>query len=316
MKLSPVFRVSQVRSVARRCHWSWREITTYLALAGAAAQGAGCAGDGDTSNTLVGASGDATAYAGLAAATALATPAVVLGAATASVAADKRPTNKGSTGRPLTQAEYEKLVSSTPVEQRSALGHYNDDRPELAADARLVPNTQLDWVTLSIAPFYIFDSGLDLHHHSGFGAVFDFAFVQREQKDGWFGTLSGDLLAYRTTAEARRSGSGRHETIFSGSAHANIGGGVRWKGLEMRVYAGSGLGGTHSEGTAREDKRPHKVGGTLDVSVQGGGRIAISPTEQFCIFTGYRWLWNTPLGTSQKAEQIMQSIEAGVTFRF
>jgi hypothetical protein len=236
-------------------------------------------------------------------------------------ALDRRahPSSKGVDGElpdPVTVVEFEPV----PESERSPLGHYQDEIPSVA-HARRVPNVEVDWLTLSLSPLYVFDSGMDLHDHTGWGGVVDCSVVLRERSRSWYSKYGIDFVYFQTDANTTYGGTSHHEEIQAYRIHFNLSGGMRYHGIDFSVFVGAGMGATHTSGTEYNVTGSHT---SVDAVAQIGARLGYQPADWCMMFVGYRAMWSVPFQVIDDRDDARykfpslsaQSVETGITFLF
>jgi hypothetical protein len=258
------------------------------------------------------------------AATAVVAAPIVVGSVIAGAIGENPNSNKESDGQPI--PEEMKKQYTTPVGDTIISNDLLHRQPTYAPNARLVTNTSYDWLGLNASMFYVFDSGIDLQRHTGWGGSVEGFIILREGRKPWYSKVSFDLTYLETEARIRRGGARVHETIECYQTHINLAGGVRWDRFDIVPLAGIGFGFTDSSGT-----RYNRDGAyfSCDALVQAGLRLSYRPTDWCNFFVGYRVFWNISLehedyydryGREQyrakSPSMSMQSVEAGMSLLF
>jgi hypothetical protein len=222
-------------------------------------------------------------------AAAVATPYVLTTAAIE--LAESPPSNMQSPGVPVPE-EVRARVEPTPVSEQDPLGSYNPEPPpQFTADSRKVTNTAIDWLGVSASGFYVFDSGIDLQHHTGWGGVTEFFVVLREADNSWYSRVSADFAFFETNARVGRGGAVYHEQVDAYQGHLNLWLGARYGDFDFGAMIGAGVGVTDTRNTHYNEYH----GGdytSVDALLQVGARLTYRPTDWCNLFVGYRVFWN------------------------
>jgi hypothetical protein len=245
---------------------------------------------------------------------------VTVGVIVAEQIAENPQSNKENTGQPIPE-EMKKQYAPDPAEN-SLLKR----QPTYASDARLIPNASYDWLGLNASMFYVFDSGIDLQHHTGWGGSVEGFITFHEGRKSWYSAVSLDLTYLQTEAHVQRYDTRIRETIESYQGHVNLTGGYRIYGFDISSLLGIGLGFTDTSGTRYNHNGAYS---SCDALVQAAFRVSYRPTDWCRIFAGYRVFWNIALEhqhyrdknnqESYRAKSpslSIQAVEAGVSFLF
>ncbi|MDR2512568.1 MAG: hypothetical protein LBD01_02045 [Puniceicoccales bacterium] len=247
-----------------------------------------------------------------------------------------------------------------PTHEQSALGHYNSELPAVSPGSQ-TGKTYLPGKTSAtekndttekasdpekiVAPeksnrafhggisgsaIYVFDSGIDLQNHTGWGGVIEFFLEHRRPWETMSFRMSTDFLMFSTEANTRRNGMRFNETIDAGQIHLNLGGSFCYGQFDFGLDAGFGGGITRTANTYYNTPGSET---TLDASLQMMLRVTWKPTDWCSAFVGYRGFWLVPLGSrypdplerlehKSRGEPTsyptlsFQCIEAGLSLRF
>jgi hypothetical protein len=230
-------------------------------------------------------------------------------------------------GKKLTPEEQEKLTV-TPHSERHVLGHYPDSIPAYEPGILLRKEGISETARLAVSAFHVFESGIDLQKHTGWGSAVEYLFLSRESgenKSLFHARASSDFIYFDTTANVTRGGVAHHEVMRSWQSHVNFGGGASYAGFDLDAWAGLGFGATYTRGTLYNERRHRHSTTTWDALAQLSLRLTYHPTEWCEVFAGYRVMWDAPIEYFAKQNSHyfsryptvgVQAAEFGVAIKF
>ena len=240
---------------------------------------------------------------------------------------EEQPSGKKEKSVPATD-EPQNDIATTPIQEREALGHYNSEIPTVNPTTYTDKNNATQ-VGTTFSALYVFDSGIDLQSHTGWGGVVELFVEHRKLDKSWYARMSTDFMMFSTTANTWRDGARFHETIDAGQMHFNLGGGFCYGPFDFGLEVGLGGGITRTANTHYNN--PDRTY-TLDASAQLMLRLTWNPVDWCSAFIGYRGFWLVPVGGRYDEEERLahkalgeptsfptlsiQCVEAGVSFRF